>query len=310
MVQSAYLQVCLIVFGILIFASLANFGLRRWRPQNVTFQKVEVIVKSWWLIASAILLAMAWSQWGILLLTYAISIFSVREYLKVSRVPYKNYLFGSLVCLCTIQYICIALGSLYWFLAFVPVTCLWFVSGLVIVEATIDEIELISAVGFGWALLIYYFGHIAGLSNFNELDLSPEQALFATLLLFLVTWSNDVFQFISGKSFGRRKIVSKVSPNKTLGGFIGGAICTSLLAAIFFPWLLGLSLQNSIVLGLLMSLTGMLGDLFFSAIKRRMGVKDFSEAIPGHGGLLDRMDSLIFTAPVFFHFLLLIKKAV
>ena len=54
----------------------------------------------------------------------------------------------------------------------------------------------------------------------------------------------------------------------------------------------------------------MLGDLFFSAIKRRMGVKDFSEAIPGHGGLLDRMDSLIFTAPVFFHFLLLIKKAV
>jgi len=86
-------------------------------------------------------------------------------------------------------------------------------------------------------------------------------------------------------------------------GFIGGALTTMVLAAIIAPWLTPLTLVHSLAAGLIISVGGFIGDLNISAIKRDMGVKDSSSLIPGHGGVLDRVDSLSFTAPLFFHFI-------
>jgi phosphatidate cytidylyltransferase len=118
---------------------------------------------------------------------------------------------------------------------------------------------------------------------------------------------NDVFAYCSGKTFGRRKLSPNTSPNKTIGGALGAAVLTTAL----FGWLAHCifrgtpidRLPHLIALGLLVSLTGQWGDLVMSSIKRDLGIKDMGATIPGHGGLLDRFDSLIFVGPALFHYL-------
>ncbi|MEJ2575054.1 MAG: phosphatidate cytidylyltransferase, partial [Gammaproteobacteria bacterium] len=124
------------------------------------------------------------------------------------------------------------------------------------------------------------------------------------LVLYLVflTQFNDVMQYTWGKLFGRHKIIPKVSPNKTWQGFGGGVLTTAVLAALLGPWLTPLSIPQAILAGLIIGAGGFVGDVIISALKRDIGVKDSGSLLPGHGGLLDRLDSLLYTAPLFFHF--------
>lgn len=295
---------CALAFAILFTATLVTYLLRALKPQNETFKKVFIIVRSWWIIIGALLLALSWEKWGLLLMFYLLSIFMVIEYIKVSRVPYKKFITWGLIFLTTIQYAALSSESFHFFQATIPILCLWIVPALIIYKTAIDGLELIFAVVFGLSFTIYYLSHIPALTTLPyRVGMTSDQAVMAVVVLVIITWGNDVFQFISGKTFGKRKIVPGISPNKTLAGFIGGIVCSTVVAAIAAPSLMGVSLQTALVLGPLLSVAGMFGDLFFSAVKRNMGTKDFSDVLPGHGGLLDRIDSLIFTAPIFFHFL-------
>ena len=105
-----------------------------------------------------------------------------------------------------------------------------------------------------------------------------------------------------GKLTGRHKVIPKVSPNKTWEGFWGGLTTTTVLAALLAPQLTPLSLTESVCAGLLIGCGGFIGDVTISALKRDIGVKDSGSLLPGHGGILDRIDSLTFTAPLLFHF--------
>ncbi|WP_434737034.1 phosphatidate cytidylyltransferase, partial [Escherichia coli] len=121
-----------------------------------------------------------------------------------------------------------------------------------------------------------------------------------------VSWQhypNDIAQYLWGKSCGRRKVVPKVSPGKTLEGLVGGVITTMIASLIIGPLLTPLNTLQALLAGLLIGISGFCGDVVMSAIKRDIGVKDSGKLLPGHGGLLDRIDSLIFTAPVFFYFI-------
>ncbi|MNI62521.1 Phosphatidate cytidylyltransferase [compost metagenome] len=102
---------------------------------------------------------------------------------------------------------------------------------------------------------------------------------------------------------GRIKVIPKVSPNKTLAGLVGGVVTTTLAAAVLGPLMTPLSIPMAMLAGLIIGISGFCGDVVMSAIKRDIGVKDSGTLLPGHGGILDRLDSLIFTAPVFFHFI-------
>lgn len=309
--MNQFLYIFLTVLGVLTFASAINFVLGYLKPQNQTFKKVKVIIKSWWFITTPFVLALGWQKWGMVLLFYILSLFILIEYFKISKVKYKRYGLFSLIVLSSFQYLAIGFDQYYLFLVLIPVSCLWLVPGLVIFRATISDLELVFSVFFGNAFIIYYLSHIPALVSMpDKVGLDYDQASLGLVILLFLTWGNDVFQFITGKGFGKRKIIPDVSPNKTLGGFIGGIICTTCIAFFTLRPLFHLENKVAILLGVILSVTGMFGDLFFSAVKRNIGVKDFSDLLPGHGGLLDRCDSLIFTAPVFFHFLSILKQGI
>ncbi len=126
------------------------------------------------------------------------------------------------------------------------------------------------------------------------------------LMLLLTVAANDIFAFLSGKAFGRRKLAPNTSPNKTLGGALGAMVLTTTLTVTIGHFLFrGTPLDGwaqLIGLGILISGVGQCGDLMFSSIKRDLGIKDIGVTIPGHGGLLDRFDSLILVAPAVFHY--------
>ena len=112
---------------------------------------------------------------------------------------------------------------------------------------------------------------------------------------------NDVAQFVWGKTLGKRKILPLVSPNKTWEGFLGGAVTTLLVSLLLGPLFTPLDLPRAALVGLEIGIFGFIGDVVMSAVKRDIGVKDTGTLLPGHGGILDRLDSLTFTAPLYFH---------
>lgn len=127
------------------------------------------------------------------------------------------------------------------------------------------------------------------------------------ILILLCVELNDILAFTCGKLFGRRKLCPGTSPNKTLGGSLGALVLTTSIFAVLgsrlFAGTVLASPQHLLTMGFLLSFTGQLGDLVVSSIKRDLGIKDMGASIPGHGGLLDRFDSLIFVGPAMFHYI-------
>ncbi len=117
------------------------------------------------------------------------------------------------------------------------------------------------------------------------------------LLLILAVWSYDTGAYLVGKQFGREKFLTHISPSKTYAGLIGGVVATTVVVAVFL-WGLGQSPVHALVLGPLTALAAQSGDLSESMLKRAAGAKDSSDLIPGHGGMLDRIDSFLFAAPI------------
>ncbi|MCT2407524.1 phosphatidate cytidylyltransferase [Chryseobacterium antibioticum] len=133
--------------------------------------------------------------------------------------------------------------------------------------------------------------------------------LNSIIFIVVVTELNDVFQYLMGKFFGNHKITPKISPNKTLEGFIGGVFLTIILSNILGFFLLKTDIWVNTILGTVLGISGFFGDVFMSYLKRKANIKDTGTLLPGHGGLLDRMDSLIFNAPIFFWILSLLVKS-
>jgi phosphatidate cytidylyltransferase len=156
------------------------------------------------------------------------------------------------------------------------------------------------AAGMIRLLLLATGGAMHVLVAFSTLPFGARTNLAWLFYLFILTALNDIGQFVAGKLFGQHKIAPTVSPNKTWQGLAGGIAvsqCVSLALGTY------LSLAGPVTLaayGLLLSLAGFAGDLVFSKAKRSLSIKDFSQLIPGHGGILDRVDSLVLTAPLLY----------
>ena len=127
------------------------------------------------------------------------------------------------------------------------------------------------------------------------------------LYLLLVTWLNDTGAYLIGARFGKTRLAPTLSPKKTVEGAVGGLIFAVVTAALCGLWL-KIPLGHALILGLLLGMLGQVGDLCESALKRDLGIKDFGGILPGHGGILDRFDSILFTAPVAYYYLVWILR--
>jgi phosphatidate cytidylyltransferase len=300
------------IFALLVVATFVSFALRKKKPENLTFQKVQAIVRSWWFIATPILVALLIGPLALLALFFLVTCFALYELTKFSELQnIKRSAVSILIATTVLQYLAIYLGTLTLFYSLIPVLVIWILPSLIILRAEVEKLPSLGSLILTGLLVSYYLSHVPALAIMNpSLWHSSDQASLAILLLIFATETNDIFQFLSGKAFGRIKLFPDISPSKTEAGFIGGILGTVLLFSFLGPALLEITVMQALILGFLISVTGIFGDLLFSAIKRYYGVKDFSDLIPGHGGLLDRVDSLILTAPVYFHLIFYFKAGI
>ena len=154
---------------------------------------------------------------------------------------------------------------------------------------------------FGILYIGFTLGHFLRLRNQND------GALLVFFVL-LVTWAADAAAYYVGKTLGSRPLAPRLSPNKTVEGFLGGLIAAPVAAWIGHVWFLpAIRPVDCLILGVLFTVLGLLGDLSESALKRYAGVKDSGALIPGHGGMLDRIDSLLLNAPVFYYYMAFVR---
>ncbi len=163
--------------------------------------------------------------------------------------------------------------------------------------------EVISHLGKIFLSIIYIVVPFTLIVKIPFLNTTFNYVNTTILGVFLLIWTNDTFAYLVGKNFGKHKLLERISPNKTIEGFIGGMFFTFTLSYFLAQQFTTLSLVQWIVIAGIVSIFGVLGDLIESMFKRQAGVKDSSNFIPGHGGFLDRFDSVIFAAPFIFIYL-------
>lgn len=299
----------------LVAASVVTRWLQRSSPAR-DFRELRARVRTWWIIVALFGLAMLLSRGGAIAFFALVSGLALREYLSLvpPRVADWRVTLWAYLCI-PLQYLWIYTEWYGVFIIFIPVYAfLFFPARLVLLGRTEGFIQSTSTIHWGLMTTVYCLSHAAYLFVI-EPGAAPRWSMSANsaqpvaagpallLLLILLTELNDIFQYLWGKSLGKVKLAPQVSPGKTIAGFLGGVATTTALAAVIGPWLTILDRTHALWAGLLIGLSGVAGDLSISAIKRDLGVKDSGKSLPGHGGILDRVDSLTYTAPLFFHYM-------
>jgi phosphatidate cytidylyltransferase len=290
-----------VIFGILTFATLLFYTIGILKPKaNLTELKSRT--KSWWVIATVFIgttiVNTNISYLAIAFLSFVAfrELYSLLDFRQVDR----RAIFWALISI-PIQYYLAYIGWYGAFIIFIPVVMFLILPLRLVLKGNTEGI-IKSMSLLQWTLMLTVFGisHMAYLLSLPEIDgyLSGGRGLL--LFLVFLTEINDVMQFTWGKLFGKHKIIPKVSPNKTWEGFLGGVISTTIIG-YFLGFLTPLSTEHVLLVSFSIAISGFVGDIVVSSIKRDIGVKDTGTSIPGHGGVLDRIDSLAYTAPVFFH---------
>ena len=168
----------------------------------------------------------------------------------------------------------------------------WAIHGLIflLLLQSFRELLVLPVSGTAATALLLLYGIVILPAGLFSLAVIGDTVGDSLLAVFFLTALNDIFQYLSGKAFGKRKLAPVISPNKTWEGFLGGVIATA-VASVFF------TLFESALFGAAVSLFGTIGDLAVSTLKRAAKVKDTGTFLPGHGGILDRLDSLVTVAP-------------
>jgi len=290
-----------LIFGLLTFASLLFFVVGKIKP-NANLKELKDRTKSWWVMAimfiCAILIKTTISYFAIALLSFIAfrELYSVLGFRQTDR----RAIFWAFLSI-PIQYYLAYIGWYGAYIIFIPVVMFLFLPLRLVLKG--DTAGITKAMStLHWILMLTVFGisHMAYLLSLPEIEGFASGGRGLLLFLVFLTEINDVMQFTWGKIFGKHKIIPKVSPNKTWEGFIGGVISTTIIG-YFLCFLTPLNVNQVVFVSFMIAISGFFGDIVMSSIKRDIGVKDMATTIPGHGGVLDRIDSLAYTAPVFFH---------
>jgi phosphatidate cytidylyltransferase len=269
------------------------------------YSELWLRIRSWWFMIGALFAAFLLGRSGTIVFVAILSYLALKEFFSLvpTRRVDRRAIFWAYLTI-PVQYYWVGSAWYGMFIIFIPVYAFLFIPArLIITGETGGFIRAAGTLHWGVMLAVFALSHLAYLLVLPEQQNPAGGGVGLLLYLLFLTQFNDVAQYVWGKTLGRHKIAPHVSPKKTWEGFIGGVLTTTALGAVLAARLTPLSLQEGLYAGLLIGVAGFFGDLTLSAVKRDLQVKDSGDLIPGHGGILDRLDSLTFTAPLFFHYL-------
>ncbi len=291
------------IAGILVIATAAVWLAGRLNAER-DLQQMRLRIRSWWIMAAFFLAALTLTRTVSLGFFAFVSFLALKEYLSLIPTRRADRSVQLLIYLSIpLQYYWIGMEWYGMFLIWIPVYMLLLVPmRLVLIGETAGFLRSAGTLHWGLMMTVFSISHVAYLLVLPA-SVNPNGG-GAALVLYLVflTQANDVAQFLWGKSVGRHRVVPKVSPNKTWGGLLGGVFTTVVLGVGLARWLTPMTTREAVLATMIIGLGGFIGDVVISALKRDLDIKASGTMLPGHGGILDRIDSLTYTAPLFFHF--------
>lgn len=289
---------------VLLVASLIGWTLKVTVARNQSHGVIDNLntrIKAWWAMVLVIGIAFMFGDIGIALLFAFISFVALREFASLTtRGGDHAALAACFVVVLPVQYVLVYFGRYGLYSIFIPVfafLCL----PIILVAAGISSrfLERMATLQWGLVLCVFCISHVPALLS---LDIAGYDGRNLLLIVFLVVvvQSSDVLQYCWGMLMGKHRVAPALSPSKTWEGLIGGVASATALGAALF-WITPFNPWQATLMALAINTMGFCGGLVMSAIKRDRGVKDWGQMIDGHGGMLDRLDSVAFAAPVFFH---------
>ncbi|MFG1173029.1 phosphatidate cytidylyltransferase [Erwiniaceae bacterium CAU 1747] len=289
------------LFGLLVVASIIGGVLAKFK-QNDTIANLNARIRAWWVMCIITVLAMTLGPIGSTVLFMLMSFYALRECITLlpTRRSDHETLFWCFFIILPLQYLLVGIEWYGVFVILIPVYAWLFIPArLALAGDTSHFLERAAKIQWSMMIAVYCISHAPALLMLS-IPGYGQQNIKLLLFLMIVVQISDVLQYVFGKLWGKRPIVPKLSPNKTVEGFVGGILSASLVGMGLW-WITPFAPWQAFLISLLITLLGFLGGLCMSAIKRDRGVKDFGAMLEGHGGMMDRIDSLCFAAPVFFH---------
>jgi phosphatidate cytidylyltransferase len=293
------------IFAILVAASLTGFVLeRRYATAGAaaTIENLNARVRAWWIMVLLLGLAFALGKTGVILLFAFASFAGLREFLTLTTTRRGDHwaLATAFFVVLPIQYYLIWIEWYGLYSIFIPVYVFLLLPVIAALRGDVTHfMERIAELQWGLMIAVFALSHVPALLTLPIPGFEARKLLLVGFFV-LVVQASDVLQYVWGKLLGRHLIAPRLSPSKTIEGFAGGVLSATALGAALW-WLTPFTPWHAAIMALVITVMGFCGGLVMSAIKRDRGVKDWGWMIAGHGGMLDRLDSVIFAAPVFFH---------
>jgi len=299
------LQLFIGILSVLCIASAIAYGLRfrvaNGKPHAV-IDNLIARINAWWAMVGVVALAFACGKETLIALFALLSLLALREFVTLTYTKRSDHLVLALafyLCL-PVQFALIWIEWYGMYSIFIPVYAFLLLPIIAALRADTERyLERIAVVQWALMLAVFCLSHVPALATLEIPGFEGRQMLLIAFLV-IVVQSSDVLQYVWGKLLGRNLVAPKLSPSKTWEGLIGGVLSATALGAALF-WITPFSPLQAAGIAFVINLMGFFGGLVMSAIKRAHGVKDWGHLIAGHGGILDRLDSVIFSAPIFFH---------
>lgn len=295
------------VFAVLLLASTIGALLKRRvasGQRNAVIDNLNARVNAWWVMVAVIGLAFAFGKSGVIVLFYLISFYALREFVSLAytRRGDHNAIAVAFFIVLPTQYLLIWIDWYGLYAIFIPVYAFLLLPILAALGGDTQRfLERTSKIQWGLMVCVFCISHVPALLTL-QIPRYEGRNLLLIAFLVIVVQGSDVLQYVWGKMLGRRKVAPVLSPSKTWEGLIGGVASATALGAALY-WATPFAPWQAALISLAICLMGFFGGLVMSAIKRDRGVKDWGTMIEGHGGMLDRLDSVVFAAPIYFHLL-------
>ena len=292
----------LAILAILITASsIGSILVLKYGSQNPTISNLNARINAWWVMTLVLVLAFVTGHIGSTFLFFLVSFAALRECLSLVYSRRGDYavLVACFYVVLPVQYYFVLTDWYGMFAIFIPVYA--FLLLPILAGLSGDPTRFLDRTAkIQWSLMVSVFciSHVPFILNLKIPNF--DQNILLVIFLIAVVQASDVLQYIWGKLLGKRKIAPVLSPSKTVEGFVGGVLSATALATALW-WITPFTPFQAGLIGLVICLMGFAGGLVMSAIKRDFGVKDWGHMIKGHGGMMDRVDSICFAAPIFFH---------